>query len=210
MRGRIARRTDQRGVEYFDGAIAGMGTASGARIVVGFWPGSPLGSFADVMFETAAGHRILLAPNQECADYVRQTYRFDEVWVVPVVYVREALSWQVSAGPLTLIFTTGKRGPLGWLLQAVPRSIARSRWWATLIDPVARVVMKGVRTRGTAGSNRSEWYSALDAHPIKSLSAYWKGDDLGELRPVDPPVTFGFGSTPVRPTLVRIRTTIRR
>ena len=35
----------------FDGAIAGMGTASGTRLVVGMWPLSPYGSVTDVMIE---------------------------------------------------------------------------------------------------------------------------------------------------------------
>ena len=32
------------------------------------------------------------------------------------------------------------------------------------VDPVARVVMRGVRTRGSAGHGRREWYGATDHH----------------------------------------------
>ena len=56
-----------RDVERFDGAVAGIGTASGARLVVGMWPRSPDGSVTDVMIERADGHRILLAPSRQCS-----------------------------------------------------------------------------------------------------------------------------------------------
>lgn len=194
--------------DHFEGAIAGLGTTSGTRIVIGFWPRSPLGSFADAMVENRSGRRTLLAPSIECAEFVSTTYQFDEVVIVPVHYFIDGDRWQVVAGELTVGFVLGRRGPLGHLLRAVPRTIARSRWWATVIDPLAGVVLRGVRTRGTAGFGRREWYSALDARPIDSAVASWGNADLGALRPVEPPVSFGFGSTPAAPMLVRVRTTI--
>ncbi|RIJ69554.1 hypothetical protein D1871_21825 [Nakamurella silvestris] len=201
----MKRRQD---LQYFNGAIAGFGTTSGTRIVIGFWPDSPLGSFADVMMESADGHRVLLAPHEECADFVSATYNFDEIVISGVQWSISGSCWRVRAGDLTVVLELGRRGILGALLWLVPRPIARSRWWATLIDPIVRVVLPGVRTRGTAGFGRREWYSALDAHPITSIAASWQEEDLGRLVPVDPPVEFGFGSTPASPMLVRVRTTI--
>ena len=193
----------------FDGAIAGVGTASGTRLVVGLWPHSPLGSFADVMVERADGHRTLLAPSVQVAGFVAATYRFDEISVVPVSYRRAGNQWSVEAGPLALRLTTGSRGPLGSMRRSVPRPLAVARWWGAVLDPVARVVMPGVRTVGSAGGGRREWYAALDSHRIVSMQAEWNAVDLGGLRRVDPPVRFGFGSTPAAPSLVRVRTTIR-
>ena len=192
----------------FDGAIAGVGTTSGTRLVVGLWPSSPLGSIADVMVERADGHRTLLAPSVEVADFVSATYHFDEISVVPVSYRRDGQRWSISAGPLRLALTTGPRGALGRLLTFVPRRLARARWWSALLDPIAAVVMPGVRTRGTAGGGRREWYAALDRHRITGIEAAWDGVDLGALTDVDPPVRFGFGSTPAKPSLVRVTTTI--
>src|SRR5918998_867562 len=77
--GRLAR---------FDGEIAGFGTATGHRVVVGRWTGSPFGPFADVMHEAPDGTRTLLAPGDEIAGYVAATYRFDRVVVVPVAAER--------------------------------------------------------------------------------------------------------------------------
>jgi hypothetical protein len=192
----------------FDGAIAGMGTESGTRVVVGMWPLSPYGSVTDVMIERGDGHRILLAPTRELADFIAATYQFDEVRVTPVLRVRDGKKWMVSTDELALTFDVDGRPPLGWLLIAMPRRLARARWWATAVDPIARIVMGGVRTRGTAGGGRREWYSAQDLHRIKSVSARFDGADLGELRPVSPPVRFGFASTPEEPSLVRVLTRV--
>jgi len=193
----------------FDGAIAGMGTASGTRLVIGMWPLSPYGSVTDVMIERTDGHRILLAPSRELADFIAATYQFDEIRITPVLRMRDGKKWMVSTDELALTFELGGRPPLGWLLLALPRRLARARWWATLQDPIARVVLDGVRTRGTAGGGRREWYSAQDMHRIKSVSARLDGVDLGDLRPVTPPVHFGFGSTPEEPSLVRVLTSIK-
>ena len=65
-----------------------------------------------------------------------------------------------------------------------------------MTDPVARLLMDGVRTRGTAGNGRREWYGATDAHAVTSrLAGAFDGTDLGALADVDPPCRFGFSST---------------
>ncbi|MDO5628043.1 MAG: hypothetical protein Q4G43_06960 [Mobilicoccus sp.] len=196
----------------FDGLIAGMGTAEGTRIVVGHWPRSPLGEFTDVMVERSDGHRLLLAPNAEVAEFVTATYTFDELTETPVTceITRSpqgpSTLWSVAAGPLSLRFTTGGRTALGWLLSAIPTPIATAPAFCRLTDYPARVV--GLRTAGTAGNDRREYYGAHDVHDVTSLVASWDGVDLGPLRPVTPPVRFGFGSTPARPSVTAVRTTI--
>lgn len=57
----------------FDGWIAGMGTYSGTRIVLGHWLGSPFGAFSDVMLERDDGDKLLLAPTRETADSAAPT-----------------------------------------------------------------------------------------------------------------------------------------
>jgi len=192
----------------FHGRIAGFGTGSGVRLVVGMWPRSPLGSFADVMVERADGHRILLAPSQAVADFVGATYTFDEVRLVPVSYTKRGREISVSAGPLALRFTIGDISPLGRLLRLVPKGLATRPVWLRLIDPVARVLVAGVRTAGSAGQGRREYYGVTSARAISGLTAHWQGDDLGGLERLHPPVTFGFGSAPAAPTIVEVTTTI--
>jgi hypothetical protein len=192
----------------FDGEIAGVGTSQGTRIVVGRWLRSPFGLFTDVMVETPDGHRVLLAPVRAVADFVAATYAFDEVRVGEIELSTAPAGWRVDADDLALTLDIDGRAPLGWLLKAVPPALARAPAWAAALDPVVRRVLPGVRTRGSAGAGRREWYSALDIHRVVGVSACWKGESLGALRPVTPPVRFGFGSTPARPSVVRVVSTV--
>lgn len=206
--------------DRFDGWISGLGTRSGRRIVVGHWPRSPLGSFTDVMTEAADGHRTLLAPTHEVARFVSATYTFDEVRVVPVAHSVSGEWHRVDAGPLEAAWRVGTRPPLGWVLRAVPGVLATDPRWLAAIDRIARRVLPGVRTVGSAGGGRREYYGARDLHRITGAVARWSDDgdtgsdgdgpaDLGGLAPVTPPVRFGFGSAPATPSHVRITTLVR-
>ena len=194
--------------DRFDGFIAGLGTSAGLRVVVGHWPSSPFGAFTDVMVERPDGHRMLLAPTEQVAEFVAGTYTFDEVCRVAVDAAVAGDRWTVRAGPLDLTFTAGRRTALGALLRAVPGRLATNPRWITAVDVVARRVLAGVRTRGSAGQGRREYYAARDLHRITGARVAWDGVDQGGLTPVDPPVRFGFGSTPRAPSLVRVITLV--
>ncbi|MFI9248682.1 hypothetical protein [Streptomyces sp. NPDC053069] len=202
------RRSESTGRLLFDGWIAGMGTTSGARLVLGHWLRSPFGPFSDVMLERADGHRLLLAPTRRMGDFIAGTYAFDEVRVAPVRVRVTGDDWTVTAGPLLDVrFIAGRRGPVGLLLRAVPGVLAARPFWTVVTNPLARLLL-GVRTRGTAGGGRHEWYGARDLHLITAATANLQGRDLGSLTAVAPPVRFGFGSTPRMPCLVRVMTTV--
>ncbi|MFE2071553.1 hypothetical protein [Streptomyces misionensis] len=209
MRASGAGRRARRPVRMrFEGWIAGLGTASGTRLVVGHWPCSPFGPFSDVMLERPDGHRLLLAPTRRTAEFIAGTYSFDEVRIEPVRVRVTGDVWTVTAGAvLGLRFTVGRRGPAGLLLRAVPAALSASPGWTAVTDPPARLLL-GVRTRGTAGGGRHEWYGAHDLHRITGMTAVVRGRSLGALTAVRPPVRFGFGSTPRRPSLVRVTTTV--
>ncbi|MER5215671.1 hypothetical protein ABT063_35385 [Streptomyces sp. NPDC002838] len=192
----------------FDGWIAGMGTSSGTRLVLGHWQRSPFGPFSDVMIERAGGERLLLAPSHRTAAFVSGTYSFDTVHVVPVDVSVSDDTWSVGAGPLSLRFTTGRRGILGLVPRAVPDVLAARPAWAALTDLPARLLPADVRTRGSADSGRREWYGVRDLRPVGAVSAVFEGHDLGVVAPVEPPVRFGFGSVPRKPTLTRVTTTV--
>jgi hypothetical protein len=193
----------------FEGWIAGIGTTAGLRVVVGHWLRSPLGSFTDVMVEGPDGHRVLLAPSPEVAEFVSATYVFDEIRLGPVRAGGAGTRHRIDAPSLKAEFTVGARPPLGLLLRAVPRPLATSPWWISAVDVVARTVLPGVRTRGSAGGGRREYYAALDLRGITTATVTWEGADQGVLAPVTPPVRFGFGSTPKTPALTRMVTIVR-
>lgn len=161
------------------------------------------------MHEAPDGVRTLLAPSDRVAEFVAGTYTFDRVVVVPVTADRSAVRLGVEAGDLVADLSIGTRTGLGWALRAVPPPIARATWWCALIDPVARRVVRGVRTHGTAGNGRHEWYGATDQHRIVAVRATLDGVDLGALSDAWPPVRFGFGSAPRRPSVVAVTTTVR-
>lgn len=193
--------------QRFEGAIAGIGSTSGVRVVVGRWDRSPLGSFADAMVAEADGRRVLLAPSQEVADFVAATYTFDEVRIEPLTVEGET-RWLVRSPSLLLDLELGHRTTLGRLLRAVPTAVGTSPAWCAVTDPVARVVLRGVRTRGSAGNGRREWYAATDHHVLRSATGSYDGVDLGALRPVSPEPGFGFSSTPTRPSVTSLVTTV--
>lgn len=192
----------------FDGQIAGLGSTSGVRVVVGHWESSPFGAFTDVMLQQADGWRVLLAPTAAVADFVAGTYAFDEVVVGPVSWTALGLTVRVEAPELTMEFGVGRRTRLGRVLRLVPRRVATSPAWSRLIAPVSSLLMPGVRTYGSAGAGRWEAYGATDLHTITQLTGRWRGRPLGDLAPVDPPVSVGFASTPRRPGLTTLVTTI--
>lgn len=195
----------------FAGTITGVGSSSGTRVVVGHWQRSPLGAFADAMVETADGHRVLLARRADVADLVASTYSFDEVRVEPVECVA-APTWLTFASPsLRLAVGVGRRTLLGWALRAVPRPLAAAPAWTLVTDPAARVLQRGVRTRGRTGQGtdaRREWYGATDHHRVRSLAGWWEGAPLGTLAPVTPPASFGFSSSPAAPSRTAVVSTI--
>lgn len=192
----------------FEGRIAGVGSTSGVRVVVGRWSRSPFGPFADAMVATATGHRVLLAPTRQVADFVAATYAFDEVRVEPVVVAGDDDSWVVSGPSLTLTLGIGPSTRVGRLLRLVPAPMARHPAWASAADPFSRVVMRGIRTRGSARPGRREWYGATDVRAVVRIDGSFDGAGLGALEPVDPPCRFGLSSTPRRPSVTDVVTTV--
>lgn len=192
----------------FSGEIAGVGTTSGVRVVVGHWISSPYGAFTDVMLQQADGWRVLLAPTDEIAGFVASTYLFDEVVVGPVALERVGSGVSVTAPDLALDFVVGTRTRLGRLLRLVPARIGTAPVWSRLIAPVSGLVVPGVRTYGSAGAGRWEAYGATDLHAITAVTGTWRGRPLGELAPVEPPLSVGFASAPRAPGLTTLVTTI--
>jgi hypothetical protein len=130
--------------------------------------------------------------------------------VQPVAWRKVDGGIRVTAdGLLDLRLGIGPISGLGMLLRAVPRAFATRPGWLRLIDPVARILVPGSATAGTAGGGSREFYGVTLARRVASLEARFEGQDLGALARLWPPVRFGFGSAPAAPSLVDVTTTIR-
>ncbi len=195
-------------MQRFEGEICGFGTAAGTRAVIGRWVSSPFGAFTDAMVERPDGRRCLIVPTPALCDYIGTVYEFDDIVVADVVATRQPGELRFDGGPLHAHVSIGGRDVLGRVLRLIPRSIATSVAWARLIDPFARVALRGVRTSGRTRGGR-ETYGATDRHRLVGVEATWDGRPLGAMHDVDPPVRFGFSSTPTRPSIVAVTTTIR-
>ncbi|MGE2717158.1 hypothetical protein ACQI4L_24140 [Mycolicibacterium litorale] len=178
------------------------------RIVVGTWQRSPFGGFTDVMVQQPDEQRVLLAPDDVIAGFVSSTYHFDQVEVGPVAATLATDRLTVRSAALDLDVGIGGPAPLDRLLRLVPGRIATAPWWLRTIDPVASRLVRGVHTSGTAGNGRREYYGVRRSRRIVSSAGRYRDGDLGGVRPLWPPVAFGFASAPRRPQLVSVTTTI--
>jgi hypothetical protein len=181
----------------------------GVRVVIGRWPVSPFGAVADAMVEDQGGRRTLIAQNEALARYIASIYSFDDVIVGSVACERSPDRLEFRGDPLRVDVTLGRRDVLGRVLHAVPHRVATNETWVTFTDILARGLLRGVRTRGTTPGG-TELYAATDRHRVRAISGTWNNTDLGVLRDVDPPVRFGFSSTPRQPSIVEITTTVHR
>lgn len=200
-------------IHRFTGHIAASGHADGTTLILGAWHKSERGPFADVMIRHGDGRRELIAPDNWVADFVSTTYDFDTVTITPVDLRRSSVRgggrWRISAGQLRWSFTVGRRAPLGYLLRLQPPRIPTLEPYARLISPIARTVMNGVDTWGSAGAGRTEWYSATDLHYLTESSAQYAGVDLGPMAPVGNPEV-GFSAPPPRPSLTALTSSVRQ
>jgi hypothetical protein len=194
----------------FEGHIAGIGTSSGLRAVVGLWRDSPFGPFVDAMVELPSGYRILLAPTAEVCRFIAGIYIFDETRTLPLTASHGPDQLTLDAGPLQLRLGLGARTRLGAAVRLIPRALAVHPLWLRAVSPLAARLSPGVRTAGAAQGGWREYYGVTDLHRIDSATVRWDGRDAGALAAIRPAVRFGFSSVPPEPALARVRTTVER
>ncbi len=217
--------------QRFRGRIAGAGSTSGVRVVVGWWHESPFGAFADAMVERADGRRILLAPTDEVA-----ATRVGDLRVRRGAgrAVRGGGAFPPDAGTFRVARhrrgCTGEGSGAGWSVTVAvaapdpgvrrPDAVgppaadgARARWPRALPGPRRSTpwlgwCCVGCAPAGSLASGRREFYGATDVCAVTRARGRFDGIPLGDLRPVDPPCRFGFSSTPRAPSVTHVVTTI--
>jgi hypothetical protein len=186
----------RRTLHRLDGRIAGLGFASGDRVVVGHWDRSPLGPFVDLMWATPQDERILFVAHERFGAFVTAVYSFDRVVVQPDLgAVWDGRTLGVWGGGRTVALTVGRGVPFPprplWVTRRVERPLGS---WVT-----------GSLTFGTSPTGVWEWYPARRVHRIVRAEATVDGVDLGALRPPLPAVGFGFSEPPRWPALTEVR-----
>ena len=151
--------------DRFVGEIAGAGTTSGTRLVVGHWPTSPFGPIADAMVEHADGRRVLIAPTPGGRRLHRRRVRVRRRRRHRRRRPANRGGCASTAGRWTSSWRSVGATPSAGCCARCPGPIATSPTWATIVDPVARTVLRGVRTRGTTPGG-DEFYGATDRHRI--------------------------------------------
>ncbi len=150
------------------------------------------------MWATPEGERRLVGSTEEVATFVSAVYGFDRTDVSPLLCDVDDHRLDLSAPGLDLELQL-RAGP-GWRIP-----FRRPAWVTRWVEaPVARRLL-GVRTYGVSPSGVREWYRADVYRPVVEARASLDGRDLGELRPLDPPVGFGFSEPPRRPSMVWVR-----
>lgn len=204
MRGRLDR---------FDGWIFGAAFASGDRFVVGRWPRSPLGSFADVMWAHPDGRRTLIAPSDDVLRTVGAHYAFEELRLGEVTVVVGPQTIRLDAPPIALELDLDPPGTMSRLLALRPRRLRTVRPWITVEDLLLRPLVApliggggGIRARGRTRTGAREWY-AIHAYRTARARATLDGADLGPAVPARAS-GFGFSEFPPDPAAVRVTSLI--
>mgnify|MGYP006101231725 FL=1 len=182
------------------GSISSIGFPDGNRFVIGHWLSSPIGQFADVMWGTPDGKKILLAKNERIANFVSAIYDFDETRIGDIQIHSDGRSTSALGLGLDIKLQGGlTRGFIP------PRPLFFTRFFES---PIASSLM-GVQTFGTSSRGVKEWYQARKWRWVRSGSASLDGYDLGPASPFDKPIGVGFSEPPRKPAIVDIQVTIR-
>ncbi|MDH4279680.1 MAG: hypothetical protein OEW83_16530 [Acidimicrobiia bacterium] len=198
-------RPDNQSIETLRGSITSVGFSSGHQFVIGHWPVSPIGPFADVMWRGADGSKTLIA-SAEAADYITGIYPFDDL-VAATVTVTDGVGGRggnrliVESDPLTLLLTIGR------LVVPFP---PRPRWVTETAERLTARALLGVNTYGVSPTGVEEWYRTRSVRRVVGGRGTLHGTDLGTLARLNRPMEVGFSEPPSKPTHVRLRVDVRQ
>ena len=186
-------------LDIFQGRITSSGFQTGDRVVVGAWKSSPFGNFTDIMWAKPDGTRILIAPNQEIADYVTDMYSFDDVLLEAIDIEEDGRNLSVKCKTMKLEFSW-KKG------FAIP--FKRSLLFIATVELFFAKLIFSTRTYGLTRNNRQEWYAIDRVSNLSRASAKIEGEDVGDMASMSPPCKFGFSEAPRKPASCEVRTHI--
>lgn len=196
---------DGRLIETLRGSITSVGFSSGHQFVIGHWPVSPIGGFADVMWRSADGSKTLIA-SADAAEYITGIYPFDDR-IEATVSVTDTVG---GLGPNRLIVESDLltlRLSIGRIVVPFP---PRPRWITATVERSTARALLGVNTYGVSPTGVEEWYRTRSVRRVIGAQATLKGTDLGTLVELYRPMDVGFSEPPRQPTHVRLRVDVQR
>ncbi len=200
----MAPQPDRQKTETLRGSITSVGFSSGHRFVIGHWPVSPIGPFADVMWRNPDDTKTLIAP-AEAVDYITAIYPFDHRIDSPVIVTevsaKRGRRMEISSDRLQLSLDIGRT------VVAFP---PRPRWITATVERWLARALLGVNTHGISPTGVEEWYRTRSVRRVVDGRGLLNGVDLGRIGPLDRPMDVGFSEPPRQPTHVRLRVDVRR
>lgn len=151
------------------------------------------------MWAKKDGTRVLIAPNQEIADYVTAMYSFDEVLLEEVLTSLDERSIKVNCKTMDLEFSWNRGFPIPF---------KRSLLFIQTIELFFAKLIFSTRTYGITKDNRKEWYAIDRVSHVKTATAHINGKNAGKFKPMKEPCKFGFSEAPEKPSSCMVRTHI--
>lgn len=186
-------------MDVFKGRITSSGFQSGDRIVVGTWDESRFGKFTDIMWARPDGHRTLIAPSKDIAEYVDEMYSFDEILIQDIDVEQNGDEMKVSCEMMELEFVWNR----GWKIP-----FKRSLLFIATVELFFAKLFFSTRTHGVTRNNRKEWYAIDRVSKITKANAIISGQSAGQISPMKEPCKFGFSEAPKKPSSCEVRTHI--
>jgi len=187
-------------MDIFEGRITSCGFTSGDRLVLGHWKESPFGSFLDIMWAKSDGTKILIAPNQEIANYISSMYEFDII-KIEEIRIEESIN-QIK------IETTDINCHFKWSGGISFMTKKRPLWFISSVEYLFGWLIFGTKTHGKTKNGKKEWYAVDRLSKLISARADINGEDLGKFTSFYPKANFGFSDPPKMPSSVLVRSHI--
>ena len=152
------------------------------------------------MWGTPDGEKILVAGNEQVADFVSAIYDFDRIQIENLHTSSDGKRTEAKAHNLEIEILGGL---VGGILPARPLAFTKY-----IENPFANLLM-GVKTYGTSSRGVEEWYQAKRWRWVKDGSVKLNGVNLESRSKFTEPIRVGFSEPPRKSAIVEIHVSIK-
>lgn len=182
------------------GFISSIGFSDGNRFVIGHWKESPIGEFGDIMWGTPDGEKILVAGNEQVAEFVSAIYDFDRIQIENLHTSSDGKRTEAKTPNLEIEILGGL---VGGILPTRPLAFTK------YVENSFANLLMGVKTYGTSSRGVEEWYQAKRWRWVKDGSVKLNGINLESRSKFTEPIRVGFSEPPRKSAIVEIHVSIK-